>query len=334
MILGADIGGTHARLVAANRPFDLAQGDDAARCDFFNVAEFPSLVHLIDAFLERHRNARLEALAIASAGMVLDGTVTARNLPWSVDANELERSYGLRPLIVNDFAAMAYALPYVDRAKFRIINGPPPVFTEQPVLVVGPGTGLGAAVVRLEDAQPVVLPSEAGQAILAPATLAQQALWQVMQTERRPLRLEDVLSGPGLLRLARAVACLREMPSPYREPEAVTRAALARNDPIAVEALEAFCGFLGSACSQLALHHGSAGGVIIAGGIVPHIFDFLAASAFLKHFQEHPTMSDFLSHVSVAVIDHGRNAALGAVLWYLNSREDPATACALTGVRA
>ncbi len=67
--------------------------------------------------------------------------------------------------------------------------------------------------------------------------------------------------------------------------EQVTNAALDNSDPLAVEAIELFCCYLGRMAGDLAITFLAKGGVYIAGGICRQIGEFLANSDFRREFE-------------------------------------------------
>ena len=58
----------------------------------------------------------------------------------------------------------------------------------------------------------------------------------------------------------------------------IAKAARAKTDPVAVETVHLFTGWLGSVAGNLALSFGGRGGVYIAGGIVPRWGELFDAS--------------------------------------------------------
>ncbi|MFP3325586.1 glucokinase, partial [Planococcus sp. SIMBA_160] len=89
-----------------------------------------------------------------------DALVNA-NLPWPMSVAHTRREAGIGQLVLlNDFEAVACAMPFIDPAAMTRVCGPDRIGAG-PALVLGPGTGLGAAV-RLPGPPPQVLASEAG----------------------------------------------------------------------------------------------------------------------------------------------------------------------------
>ena len=89
-------------------------------------------------------------------------------------------------------------------------------------------------------------------------------------------RAEVVLSGPGLFRLAEALAALAAIECPFTMPNDVCSPPR-EGDPLATEALDMFARLLGRFAGDLALTFEASGGVFIAGGIAPRMVDILQA---------------------------------------------------------
>ena len=132
------------------------------------------------------------------------------------------------------------------------------------------------------------------------------------------MSFEDALSGPGLLKLYGALCELRGSPSRLLTPAEVTAAALAGSDGAAVEALEVFCGLLGSFVGDLVLLYGARGGVYLAGGILPQIQPFLLSSSFAERYFNKGVMRAYLQQVPVRLIEHGQLGVIGAAGWFLD----------------
>jgi len=90
----------------------------------------------------------------------------------------------------------------------------------------------------------------------------------------------------------------------------VTELALQANDPLALEALELFCGFLGSVAGNLALTLGARGGVFIGGGMVPRLGTWFDQSPFRARFESKGRFQSYLASIPCWVIDPGATPAL------------------------
>lgn len=186
------------------------------------------------------------------------------------------------------------------------------------MLVVGPGTGLGAAVHLPDHGHGSVLATEAGQMDCATQTLREREVLASLAPEGGYVPYERIVSGPGLLTLYRTLRGLRGKPRDLDTPEAVTVAARAGTDPEATEAVEMFCGLLGSFVGNLAMVFMAAGGVYLAGGFLSSMFDLLQQSRFAERFLHERSVRAFLERVPVRVMEHGQHGVLGAAKWYLD----------------
>lgn len=315
--IAADVGGTHVRvgLVQAgttpNAPLQVLAYSK------FRCADYAGLDDILSEFIADTAPARMAV--IASAGYPLaDGTVIAANLPWPLAPAQIRESLGLDTVhLVNDFEAVAHAVAHLSASEVLQLTGPAEI-AAGPILVLGPGTGLGAAVWIPATPTPVVLATEAGQAALAVGTDLEMVLLQQMLRQRSHVPVEHALSGPGLMNLYTALCALRAAEPVHARPGEITAAALAGGDPLAREALDAFCGLLGSTVGDMALLYGVRG-VYLAGGILPQIREFLVGSDFVARFLNKGPMREALERVSVRLVEHGQLGVVGAASWYLDS---------------
>lgn len=315
-LLAADVGGTHVRMGLVEAGADgTPQVMAYAK---YRCADHPGLDAIAAEFLADLGNPAVEVAVIASAGHVLeDGTLIANNLPWPLVPAALRAALDLRGLyLLNDFAALAHAVGRLGPAELLRLSGPAQG-TTGPLLVLGPGTGLGAALWVPHAGRGLVLPTEAGQAMLAAATDLELELLRRLRGPDRHVPVERALSGPGLLNLYRALCALRGTDPVHAQPDAVTAAALDGGEPLARQALEVFCGLLGGVVGDLALVYGVQG-VYLAGGILPRIAGFLAGSSFRERFLDKGPMRPALERVPVRLVEHGQLGVLGAACWYLD----------------
>jgi glucokinase len=183
----------------------------------YSCADWPSLTAMLQDFVEQLANTphasarkRLERCAVACAGYVLDDAIINENLPWPVSIRDIRDGLAINRLaVINDFEAVAYATQFIDASEARPIIESTQPQTEGPILVMGPGTGLGSAVLLPGKPRVHVLATEAGQISLAPGTEREIEILRLFKRERSHVSFEDALSGPGLLKLYRALCELR-----------------------------------------------------------------------------------------------------------------------------
>jgi glucokinase len=321
--IAADVGGTNARIGVVRANADGAIEVLAYRK--YSCGDYPSLTVILAEFVAEHAAAAgIDRMAIASAGVVLDDEVINSNLPWRISLSEMRRELRLRELhVINDFAAAAHGAQCLDPAESRLLTPGVTVADPGPVLVIGPGTGLGAAICIPDPRGTVVLPTEAGMTAFAPGNEREIAILRWLQQRTRHVSTEQLVSGPGLVNLYDALCAIHGHEPALRAPAAITEAAR-RGDAIAREAVLAFCALLGSVIGDLAVI-GSARAVFVAGGIVPQLLDFLASSDFHARLVDKGAMRAVLERVPVRLIENERLGVIGAANWFvqhLNHRQD------------
>lgn len=314
----ADVGGTHVRLALVCESNDPGRPVTVLDYRKYRCAEHSGLAEIMAGFFAELGCEPVRRGVIASAGYALeDGSVITANLPWVLDPAQIRRQLGMQALhLVNDFEAVAYAANYMAGSQVMHLSGPAQG-AAGPALVLGPGTGLGAALWIPNGAHPVVLPTEAGHAALAAASDLEVALLQELRRTRTHVRTETLLSGPGLLNLYTALAALRGDTVVHASPADVTAAALAGNDVLAHDALLAFCGFMGSVVGDLMLLYGVRSGVYLAGGFLPQIASFIADSDFVARLLDKGALRQALEQVPVCIVEHGQLGVIGAANWFL-----------------
>lgn len=308
--LVADIGGTHARFALALRD---GESFRLERVEVLPCARFASLeqaaAHYLSQCPERPR-----AGSFAVASPISGDDVRMVNRAWAFNREDLRQRLGLESLcVINDFGAIARALPWLPTAAFELLHGDPNALPA-PISVLGPGTGLGVALLlRCPRGDWQVVETEGGHAGFAPQSPEEQRIARWLKQRHGRCSNERLLCGAGLRQIE---AALRGLPpdiedGELRDPAEIVAAALAGEDVLARRTLARFCAVLGSVSGDCALMHG-ARSVVIAGGIVPRFVPFLRASAFRERFLAKGRFADYLAGVQIRVIVAGDPGLLGA----------------------
>ena len=320
--LAADVGGTHARIGLVSPRPDGRRPVTVLEYRRYACAEWPSLTAVLKDFVAQLSvGTHVEQCAVASAGYVLGDNIVNDNLPWPVSIRDIRETLGIASLaVINDFEAVAYATQFMTQADTTPVIETSSPQVNGPVLVMGPGTGLGSAVLLPGKPHATVLATEAGQVALAPGNELEIEILRLLARERTHVSFEHALSGPGLVNLYNAICALRGITPSLRIPAEVTRNAVEQTDAAAVEALNVFCGLLGSFVGDLVLLYGARGGAYLAGGILPQIRDLLLSSTFAERFFNKGVMRPFLQQVPVRLMEHGQLGVIGAAGLYLDSQ--------------
>jgi glucokinase len=209
--------------------------------------------------------------------------------------------------LINDFEAIAWALPHFPARDLARIGGGDPM-PDAPIAVLGPGTGLGVAAWLPQGS---VLNSEGGHVTLAGSSPREDAVIAHLRARFGHVSAERALSGPGLENLYQAIAALDGVAAPARNAAAISQAARKGECPVCRAALDLFCALLGDVAGNLALTFGARGGVYIAGGIVPRLSEELMRSAFRTRFDGKGRMRAYVEPIPVNVVMHQDPAFVG-----------------------
>lgn len=305
MDLIADIGGTHSRCALIDDKGGLIAPER------FENREFGGVRAVLEHYLTRRRMSdRPREAALAIAAPITGDRVAMTNLPWAFSQAELAAELELQRLIVvNDFAAVAWSLPVLGREDLRQIGGGEPV-RQQPLAALGPGSGLGVAVLAPAAGDWTVLSGEGGHATVATATATEAAVVDALRDTDGYCAVETLVSGPGLARLHALLAQRAGQEPPGLTPAAISAAA-GRGDALAAEALELFFGLLGGLAGDVALTAGARGGVYIAGGIIPKLLHTFEASTFRRRFEAKGRYRGYLAAIPTYVITADTPALTG-----------------------
>jgi glucokinase len=276
------------------------------------TGEFEGPVEAIEAFLDQAgAQTRPSSAALAVAGPVSGESARLTNGTWRFRGEELRASLGLDALkLVNDFAAVALALPHLAGTDLVPI-GLGRVEKDAPCVVMGPGTGLGVAALLTCRDKPIVVASEGGHVTLGAHNEREREVLNGFRDSTGHVAAEDVLSGPGLVRLYDAIAALEGNVVSPRQQEEITGAALAGECDTSRAALDLFCMFLGRFAGDVALMFGARAGVYLAGGIVPSFVDFLKRSPLRGCFEDKGAFANYLRDIPIYVVTRPDPAFLG-----------------------
>ncbi|MGC1550949.1 MAG: glucokinase, partial [Rhodanobacter sp.] len=197
--LAADIGGTHARVALMRASHDGTRGIETLAYRVFACAEFSMLSELLQAFVDADVRVPVKHCVLACAGQVMGNEVVNDNLAWPIHLTQLRHALGLDEVaLLNDFEALAYALDSSLAEDAHHLCGPD-THSRGTTLVIGPGTGLGAAAYVPGPAGGFVLTSEAGQMDFAPNSVREREILAYLAPNGGYVAFEQIVSGPGLL---------------------------------------------------------------------------------------------------------------------------------------
>ena len=316
MILAGDIGGTKTNLGL----FETVEGGIALHAQqSYPSREHVGLEAIVNKFLEG-REARVRAACFGVAGPIVEGQVVTPNLPWVVSAASLARTLGLNAVaLINDLEATAHGIAALKADEFFTLNEGVPV-TGNAALVAA-GTGMGVAGLFWNGQRHVPSASEGGHIDFAPRNLMESELLKYMQSKHGRVSVERIVSGPGLFNVydflrhsgyATESAAVTARFASEDPSSVISRAALAGECRMCVQALDLFVAVYGAFAGNIALVLKATGGVYIGGGIAPKILEKLKDGTFIGAFMGKGRMSSLVATIPVRVILNDKTALLGA----------------------
>jgi glucokinase len=276
------------------------------------AGDHASLAESIAAYLRQEKLPALHDVAFGIATAVTGDSVRMTNHHWSFSIADLQARLGARRLrVLNDFEALAHAVPALGPADLSAIGGGAPV-PGAALAVIGPGTGLGVSgLVSDGHGGWRVIVGEGGHVTLPAADSREASLLAVLRERFDHVSAERALSGPGLVNLYEAACVLDgETPAPLDPAQVMSRAF--GDDTQCTQAVTTFAALLGNVAGNLALTLGARGGVFIGGGIVPRLGARFAQLPFRERFEGKGRFRSYLAAIPTCVITAESPALLGA----------------------
>lgn len=305
--LVGDIGGTNARFALIRAPGLAIDGMRTLPC-----ADFPGPAEAIEHYLASAGLPRPRWCAFGIANPVDGDLVKMTNHHWAFSIRELQARLDLAHLqVINDFTALAMALPALPAGELAQIGGGAPL-AGRAIGLLGAGTGLGVSGLVPCGDDYVPLEGEGGHVTLA-ASDAHEAAIIAWLAERHPhVSAERLLSGPGLVTLYEAEAAVAGQAAPTLSAAEISQRALDGGSPLCAGTVDTFCALLGTVAADLALTLGARGGIYIGGGIVPKLGPWFSRSRFRRRFEQKGRFSDYLAQIPTYVIRSPYPGLLGA----------------------
>ncbi len=310
-LLVGDVGGTNVRFAEVS-----GQGSARRLAHFERFAndDYATFDAAVSAYLAK-TGIRPAAACFAVAGPVRDGAVRLTNRNWQLSQAALERAFGFgRVRIINDFTAMARAVPeFAPNAFDTILEGMP--IDGAPMIVTGPGTGLGVATLLRDAAGWRVLSGEGGHVAYAPRTALEFDIAAILVREAGYVSNELVCSGSGL---AAVYAAFCQQFDRAREEISAQdmRQRADAGDEMFRALIEMRANCVMGAAGDLVLANGALGGVVLVGGVSERILDYLRAPGARERFVSRGPMRHYLEACPVSLLRNPEAPLIGAAAYF------------------
>ena len=315
--LVGDIGGTNARFSLVKQSSKQLEHVQKKAC-----VDFPRFIDAVQSYVQEV-GIRPSRICLATAGPVshLDEEISFTNNPWAFKRREMFDELGVQEFkVINDFVANALAIPELEHnEKVLIGQTTGEVQPHGPILILGPGTGLGMASLIEVDGQFIPCAGEGGHVSFAPTTDEEVEIWKVLRHRYGRVSAERLLSGQGLKDLFNIKSHLYHWGVQVDTPAQVTELSM-EQDSNALQVVKHFCKILGDVAGDAALTVGASGGVYICGGIAPRIIPILQQGDFRHAFEDKGRMKVFVDGIQTWVVTSAYPGLLGSLAAMRNSK--------------
>jgi glucokinase len=171
---------------------------------------------------------------------------------------------------------------------------------------MGPGTGLGVAVLQRRAEGAIVLETEGAHIHFAPLTETERLVSAAIAARYGRCSVERVVSGPGLGDIVRALN-----PAETRDDAALWAAAIGGEVGAPATALALFLDSYGAAAGDLSLAHGALG-VALTGGLSNRLLPLIGNSGFHARFCDKGRYRPRLESLPVKLVTHSQPGLFGA----------------------
>ena len=305
-VLLCDLGGTNCRFALAEEP-----DRDLRFLGTEQTDGYPSFADCVRTIIDRE-GVRAASLIVCAAGPIEGRMVHMTNAAWNIDGPSAVAQLDMQQgLLLNDFEALALSMPVI-RPQWIVPISDATADSARPAIILGPGTGLGAAALVQSNGQFIGLETEAGHVDFAATSDEEQLIWARLRDVHQRITPETLLCGDGLVRLhaARQAAISG---SRYEEPEFsdgaaadVTGIALADDTSPQAQTVRLFWHLIARYAGDLTLTYFAQGGVTLAGGILPRIAPLLDKQAFRKSFENKDPMRAVTAGTPVRLLTEGQ----------------------------
>jgi glucokinase len=295
-VLLADIGGTHVRLALGDR-------GGLVHPKKLKASDFKGFEEAVQSYLNETKHADVRVIRAATAAWPDPaGIYTFSNLSgWDFDPQAMRNKGYDIDRIYNDFEASSYgALSLKPEERKVLFKGNPQ--RNDPVIICGPGTGLGLAYALPEAGGGWRVQATFGAHMLPGAHTDEQAAIlaaaRKLGTFKEGIKAEHMASGRGLPLLHRAVCNVHGLPVEGDTAEQILAAA-SRESVRAT--LNAFHQFLGIFIHNAVVTTQGYGGVYLNGGMIDRLVEKNLFNFDMIHQSMMVPLIEYIDHIMKAV---------------------------------
>ena len=292
-VLLIDIGGTNIRTATAK-----IGSNEINNASKQNLDSLDSFDQIIQNLLSKDQN--IKHIVFSVAGPKLHTSISMTNRDFEIDEKIILKKFDLDSChILNDWESIGHGLSLFNTNEMSFINKGDRF--NQISLIIGPGTGLGAAQVIGNN---IVLPTEIGNSTLTLPKLFED--FEPAVTENFNT-IESIISGGGLKKIYKIFS------NQEKSPEEIVSSF--KNDEFSQKAINFFLNSFSQILSELALAYMPGNGLFIAGGLMRSIHKFIDQDIFMKNFlvNRKSMHANILSQMPIAIINQEMTCLHGSL---------------------
>ena len=292
-VLLIDIGGTNIRTATAE-----IGSNEINNASKQNLDCLDSFDQIIQNLLSKDQN--IKHIVFSVAGPKLHQSITMTNRNFEINEKTILKKFSLDSChILNDWESIGHGLSLFDTKEMSFINKCDGF--NQTSLVIGPGTGLGAAQVIKDN---IVLPTEIGNSSLTLPKLFED--FEPRAIENFNI-IESIISGRGLKQIYKIFS--------NEEKSSEEIVSSFSNDEFSQKTINFFLNSFSQILSELALAYMPGNGVFIAGGLMRSMHQFIDNDIFMKNFlmNRKSMHAKILSQMPIAIINQEMTCLHGSL---------------------
>ena len=291
-VLLIDIGGTNIRTASAD-----IGSSSLINPNKQNLDCLASFDEMLQTFLDE--DISIKHLVFSIAGPKLHNSIAMTNREFKIDEVKILKKFKVDSChILNDWESIGHGLSLFKKDEMTFINDGKP-FNET-ALILGPGTGLGAAQVIRES---IVLPTEIGNS----SFIIPELFLELGLEDKDYNVVEDLISGGGLAKIYSFFA------GKDISPEEIVSSYY--SDQFAQKSVDVFITSLAQILSELALAYMPGKGIYLAGGLMRSLKEFIDFDLFMGNFvvNRKSMHADVLKQMPVALINQEMTCLHGSL---------------------
>lgn len=298
--LVGDIGGTNVRLALARLGANGEPHFGIAR--HYRTAALASLESAVEDFIAALPAGSAPRVAVIGvAGPVRDGRATLTNLPLTLTEDSLRALGFSEARLVNDFEALAHAVPVLPAEHLEWVGGPHGCAFDKGFVVLGAGTGFGVSCgLGAAECRQIAV-TEGGHVSFAPTDEIEMEILRRLTGRFGRVSIERILSGPGLIALYDVFRALRGSGPAIASSHAIIEEAKS-GAGLARDTVQRFVKIYGAVAGDFALAFGAQGGVFLAGGATRGLGEFLHAPEFRQNFEAKGRFRPYLEAIGTSLV--------------------------------